>query len=38
MVSEEERERATVYMQGMAEMRKQWAPKPGQKAKRDHSK
>jgi hypothetical protein len=38
MVSEEERERATVYMQGMAEMRKQWAPKPGQKAQRDQSK
>jgi hypothetical protein len=25
MTSEEERERATVYMHGLAEMRKQWA-------------
>ena len=27
MPSEEERERATVYMEGLAEMRKEWAPK-----------
>lgn len=27
MGSEEERERATVYMQGLAEMRRDWAPK-----------
>ena len=27
MPSEEERERATVYMEGMAQMRKDWAPK-----------
>jgi hypothetical protein len=38
MASEEERERATVYMQGMAEMRKQWAPQPAQKVKRGQSK
>ncbi len=38
MASEDERERATVYMQGLAEMRKQWAPKPAQKGKRDPSK
>ena len=29
MQSEEERERATVYMQGLAEMRSQWVKKPG---------
>lgn len=38
MASEDERERATVYMQGLAEMRKQWAPKLAQKGKRDPSK
>jgi len=38
MASEDERERATVYMQGLAEMRKQWAPKPAQQGKRDLSK
>jgi hypothetical protein len=27
MNSEEERERATVYMEGMAQMRKDWKPK-----------
>jgi hypothetical protein len=27
MASEEERERATVYMEGLAEMRKDWTPK-----------
>lgn len=27
MHSEEERERATVYMEGMAQMRSDWAPK-----------
>jgi hypothetical protein len=26
MPSEDDRERATVYMQGLAEMRKEWAP------------
>jgi len=26
--TEEDRERATVYMHGLAEMRKDWAPKP----------
>jgi len=30
MNSEEERERATVYMEGMAQMRKDWKPKPKQ--------
>ena len=29
MPSEEERERATVYMEGMAQMRKDWAGKKG---------
>lgn len=28
MSSEEERERATVYMEGLAEMRKEWGKKP----------
>jgi hypothetical protein len=33
MPTEEERERATVYMQGLADMRSQWSPqpKPGQR-------
>ncbi len=30
MNSEEERERATVYMEGMAQMRKDWKPKQKQ--------
>ena len=36
MGSEEERERATVYMEGLNEMRRDWAEKKGgrQKAKR----
>jgi hypothetical protein len=33
MASEEERERATVYMEGLAEMRRDWAPDRRQKAK-----
>ena len=28
MASEEERERAVVFMQGLAEMKQQWAKKP----------
>ena len=32
MPSEEERERATVYMEGMAQMRKEWS---GKKRKRE---
>ncbi len=33
MASEEDRERATVYMEGLAQMRSDWArgPKPGHK-------
>jgi hypothetical protein len=35
MASEEERERATVYMEGMAEMRSEWSgKKKGRKAER----
>ena len=32
MPSEEERERATVYMEGMAQMRKEWSGKKRKKA------
>lgn len=32
MASEEERERATVYMEGLAQMRRDWTPKKSQKA------
>ena len=35
MNSEEERERATVYMEGMAQMRKDWKPKQKQKQKQN---
>jgi hypothetical protein len=31
MASEEERERATVYMEGMAQMRRDWSQKKSQK-------
>jgi len=31
MNSEEERERATVYMEGLAQMRKDWKGKPGRR-------
>ena len=34
MGSEEERERATVYMEGLNEMRKDWAGSKGSKGKR----
>jgi len=34
MASEEERERATVYMQGLAEMRKDWGGSKNSKVKR----
>lgn len=30
---EEERERVTVYMEGLAQMRKDWARRPGKKVK-----
>ena len=33
MGSEEERERATVYMQGLADMRSQWVKKPAKTPK-----
>jgi hypothetical protein len=33
MPSEDERERATVYMEGMAQMRKDWAGKKGKSKK-----
>jgi hypothetical protein len=33
MASEEERERATVYMEGMAQMRRDWAPAQRSKGK-----
>ena len=33
MPSEEERERATVYMEGMAQMRKDWAGRTGKSKK-----
>jgi hypothetical protein len=29
LASEEDRERATVYMEGLTEMRKEWAPQSG---------
>ena len=35
MPSEEERERATVYMEGMAQMRKEWSGKERKKGSRD---
>ncbi len=31
--SEEDRERATVYMEGLTEMRKEWAPRGGSRGK-----
>jgi hypothetical protein len=34
MASEEERERAAVYMEGLAQMRKEWNRVPRRKAKR----
>ena len=34
MPSEEERERATVYMEGMAQMRKEWSGKKRKKGSR----
>ena len=34
MNSEEERERATVYMEGLAQMRKDWKPKQRQRPKK----
>ena len=33
MPSEEERERATVYMEGMAQMRKDWSPRKKSKGR-----
>ena len=33
MASEEERERATVYMEGMAQMRSDWSGKKGRRQK-----
>ena len=33
MASEEERERATVYMEGLAEMRGEWSRKPKRQSK-----
>ena len=36
MTSEEERERATVYMEGLAEMYKDWVRKEKQKKSRRH--
>jgi hypothetical protein len=38
MASEDERERATVYMEGLAEMRRDWAPPQGSKGKRQKAK
>jgi hypothetical protein len=35
MPSEDERERATVYMEGMAQMRKEWAGQKGKSKKGD---
>jgi len=35
MPSEEERERAAVYMEGMAQMRKEWSGKKRKKGSRD---
>jgi hypothetical protein len=35
MPSEDERERATVYMEGMAQMRKDWAGQKGKSKKGD---
>lgn len=35
MPSEEERERATVYMEGMAQMRKEWSGKKRKRGSRD---
>ena len=35
MPSEEDRERATVYMEGMAQMRKEWSGKKRKKGSRD---
>jgi hypothetical protein len=34
MASEEERERATVYMEGLAQMRRDWTPAQHSKGKR----
>jgi len=38
MNSEEERERATVYMEGLAQMRKDWGGKGNGKGKREKEK
>jgi hypothetical protein len=38
MANEDERERATVYMEGLAEMRRDWAPPRGRKGKRQKAK
>jgi hypothetical protein len=35
MPSEEERERATVYMEGMAQMRKEWSGRKPKRGRRD---
>ena len=35
MPSEEDRERATVYMEGMAQMRKEWSGKKRKRGSRD---
>ena len=37
MASEEERERATVYMEGLAQMRKDWAREGAPRGNRGHS-
>ena len=34
MASEEERERATVYMEGLAQMRRDWSGRQGKKKKK----
>jgi hypothetical protein len=33
MTTDEEREKAAVYMDGLSQMRSEWGVKPGQKAK-----
>jgi hypothetical protein len=38
MPSEEERERATVYMEGLAQMRKDWSSRKSQKVKEKRKK
>lgn len=37
MATEKDRERATVYMQGLAEMKSEWRRKPGSMSKRRES-